>query len=90
MSFKETLATKIPTDFQTTPEYKLLLNLLKKENIKSAEELRHYLSAEIQKNKECLGTCNEAGSTSNRKRVKEAHTLEFLLLIKNKILKYVL
>ena len=90
MALKETLNQKIPRDLQQTPEYNILLNLIKKEKITSVEGLRHYLAAEIKKYKQCLKECNAAGSTTNRKRGKEAHTIEFLELIKQKIVPHLI
>ena len=85
MGLKELLKNKISTEIQKTPEYKILLNLIKKEKITSVEGLRHQIYAEINKNKECLEEC-ASGSTKNRFRSKEAHNIEFFETIKKKIL----
>lgn len=86
MGLRELLNEKISTEMQQTPEYKLLLNLIKKEKIQSTEGLRHYIAAEIKRNKDCLTECCKAGTTSNRKRAKETRNIDFLELIQRKIL----
>lgn len=86
MSLKEALHKKISAEIQQTQEYKMLLGLIKKERLGSEEALRQYVATEIKKCKECLTKCCEAGSTSNRKRGTEAHTIEFFELIQKKIL----
>lgn len=86
MGLRELLNEKISDETKQTPEYKLLLNFIKKAKINSTEELRHRTSAEIKQHKACLTKCSSQGSTKNRSRGKDAHKIEFFELIKQKIL----
>ena len=87
MAFIDTLKKNVPEDIRQTPEFKTLRALLKSENIRSAVGLRSYISAEIKRCQEDLKKLRN-GSTKNRLRVRCAKKLDFLKIIKNKVLRY--
>jgi len=87
MAFKDTLKKKVPEDIQYTPEFKTLLALIRKEDIKSAIGLRSYVTNEIKRCQEQLKSLRN-GSTKNRHRVLCAKKIDFLKIIKTKVLRY--
>ncbi len=90
MAFKNTIKKKIPAYMQGTPEFKVFLALIKKEDIKGPASLRAYLDTSIAKLKADFKEkkkANKNGSMNRRLRP-IAKNLDFLKLIKQKIVKY--
>ena len=90
MTFKDNIKKKVPDYFQSTPEFNVFLALIKREDIRGRTSLSTYLDANIKKLKKEIkemNTANKEGTMTRRVRpaIKE---LDFLILIKNKILKY--
>ena len=91
MSFKDVLKEKVPEYLQYTPEFPIFLKLIEKEGIASPEGLRHYLTAEIErKENELARLAKDKSSTNNRQRVGLAKNIDFLKLIQEKVLPYLL
>ncbi|MBW2973122.1 hypothetical protein KY346_01880 [Candidatus Woesearchaeota archaeon] len=90
MAFKEVIKKKVPGYVQATPEFNVFLALVKKENIKGPASLRTYLDANIKKIKTDIKEMNKANKegTMTRRLRPMTKKLDFLMLVKNKILKY--
>jgi hypothetical protein len=90
MAFKDEIKEKIPGDIQNMPEFKVFLAIVKKEDIKSTDSLRMYLDTNIAKMKaEFKDNCKACSCGTMSRNTKElTKHLEFLQLIKDKILKY--
>ena len=90
MAFKDIVKKKIPARYRSTPEFNVFLSMLRKRNIKNKDQLNNYLAKEIKR-------CND-WFKKNKKNSKEGtmrrwlayytKKLDFLKLIKNKVLKY--
>lgn len=89
MSFKDILKEKVPEYLQQTPEFPIFLKIIERENINSGDDLKHFLSAEIERKEKKIEELDKQGSTSNRDRVELAKETDFLKLIQEKILPYV-
>ncbi len=90
MAFKDTIKKKVPAYMQDTPEFKVFLALVKKEGIKGPASLRAYLDTNIAKLKADFKEkkkANKNGSMNRRLRP-IAKNLDFLKLVKLKILRY--
>ncbi len=87
MAFIDTLKKKVPDDIQHTPEFKTLRALIRQQDIRSSVGLRSYVTSDIERCQAELKN-HKGGSTKNRLRVRCAKKLDFLRLIKNKVLRY--
>lgn len=89
MAFIDLLKQNVPEHLQYTPEFPIIIRMVKRAGITGAESLRHWLNVEINKCRKELKEFGRAGSTMNRKRVQCAKRIELLSLIEEKILPYV-
>jgi hypothetical protein len=89
MTFKEVLKQKVPAHLQQTPEFPIIMKMVGEAKITGPESMRHWLSVEMQKCKNDLKELDQAGSTSNRKRVRCADRIKLLKLVQDKIAPYV-
>lgn len=87
MDIKKELKEKLPEKAVKSPEFNTLLKLVEGEGIGSAAELREYLEENISKTNEWLKENRTAGTISDERREK-VRRLEFLKLIKEKVMKY--
>ena len=90
MVFKDTIKTKVPAYMQDTPEFKVFLALVKKEDIRGPASLRAYLDTNIANLKADFKEkkkANKNGSMNRRLRP-IAKKIDFLKLVKLKILRY--
>ena len=90
MVFKDTIKTKVPAYMQDTPEFKVFLALVKKEDIRGPASLRAYLDTNIANLKADFKEkkkANKNGSMNRRLRP-IAKKIDFLKLVKLKILIY--
>ena len=90
MVFKNTIKTKVPAYMQDTPEFKVFLALVKKEDIRGPASLRAYLDTNIANLKADFKEkkkANKNGSMNRRLRP-IAKKIDFLKLVKLKILRY--
>lgn len=88
MTFKEELRKKIPADIQATPEWTVFCALCKQEKIESVHALEHYLEREIASVKQEFAGEQKTPSTLTRRRRSHAKQLDFLQLVRKKILPY--
>ncbi len=91
MVMKEVLKRKVPAFVQETPEFSVFLKWVAQNKIASVAQLKSVLNAEI---KECQQTMKKnmpAQSMGTNTRVvrKSAKQLDFLKLVRDKIVKYV-
>jgi hypothetical protein len=89
MAFKDVLKEKVPAHLQQTPEFPIIMKMIGTAKITGAESLRHWLNVEIQKCNNDLKEYNQAGSTTNRRRVQCASRIKLLEMVQEKILPYV-
>jgi hypothetical protein len=87
MDIKKELKEKLPEKAVKSPEFNTLLKLVKDEGIGSAAELREYLEENIGKINEWLEENRTAGTITDERREK-VRELEFLELIKEKVMKH--
>lgn len=91
MTFKDTLKEKVPEHLKQTPEWPVLLRIVEKENFANVFAFKHFLEAEIQKKEDWLKQlAKDKSSTNNRLRVEAGKELDFLRMLQDKILPYVL
>jgi len=88
MTFINTLKKKVPDYIRHTPEFKTLRTLIRSEDIRSAIGLRSYISSEIDRCQKDLKKLVKDNSTKNHLRVRCAKKLDFLHVIKQKVLRY--
>lgn len=90
MAFKDNIKKKVPAYMQGTPEFKVFLALVKKEDIRGSASLRVYLDTNIEKLKADFKEKKKANrnGSMNRRLRPIAKNLDFLKLVKLKILRY--
>jgi len=90
MAFKDNIKKKVPSYMQGTPEFKVFLALVKKEDIRGPASLKAYLDTNIAKLKADFKEKKKANrnGSMNRRLRPIAKKLDFLKLIKQKILRY--
>ena len=89
MAFIDTLKRKVPDDIQHTPEFKTLRALIKKEDIRSAVGLKSFITSEINRCQKEMNNISKGPETKNRLRVLCAKKIDFLKIIKQKVLRYI-
>ena len=90
MTFKEDIKKKVPAYLQGTPEFRVFMALVKKENIRGPASLRKYIDTNIAKLKldfKEKKKSNKEGSMNRRLRT-IAKNLDFLKFVKQKFLRY--
>jgi len=87
MPIKDILRKKLPSDVKESPEFNVLLKLIEKKKISSIAGLGDYLESEIKKTRKWLAENRVAGTISDERREK-VRELEFLEIIKSKVMKY--
>ena len=90
MAFKDVVNKKVPDYVKGTPEFKVFRALIKKEDIRGPASLAKYLDTNITKLKtdiKLLSKSNREGTNTRRLRPM-TKKLDFLKLVKTKILKY--
>lgn len=90
MSFKDVLTAKVPDFVKNSPEWTVFLRWLSQNDITSNAQLNSVLNAQIQ---DCQLALNKSMSssfqgTNNRVDHALAKKLDFLKLVKTKIMKY--
>ncbi|MBI2565171.1 hypothetical protein HYV79_04265 [Candidatus Woesearchaeota archaeon] len=88
MIIKEELAKKVPKHHQQTTEYNIFLKELNSKNLKDIKAVKMYVNVEIKKCKDEFKNFT-LSPTQNRYRKRCRERLEFLELIKEKVLTYV-
>ena len=90
MALKEELREKLPEEILLTPEYSILSGMIKKEKISSIAGLKRYIEREIRKTDESLRQKKrmQRGGTMTRWLRRDAARLDFLKLIKKRVLRY--
>ena len=88
MALIDTLRKKVPEDIQYTPEFNTLRALIRSEDIRSAIGLRSYITSEIDRCQAELKKLSKGPETKNRLRVRCAKKLDFLKVIRTKVLRY--
>lgn len=88
--FKNELKKKVPEDIQFTPEFKILLSIIKKENISSADALKAHVLAKIRNCRDWIkeNQPQSIGGTMRRHLKKYTDVLDFYELINKKVLRY--
>ncbi len=85
---KEELKKKIPKKYQETPEFNILLKIIKQNKLTDVPEFRLYLNKQIREDQDWLNSrekMNKDG-TMNRWLTKRAKRLDFYKTLKRKIL----
>lgn len=85
---KEELKKKIPEKYRLTPEFNILLKIIKEQKLDTKDKLKKYIADEIKTNQEWLDVRKKANSegTMNRWMIQRARKIEFYKTLKNKIL----
>ena len=91
MALKENLKKKIPKKYQETPEFNILLKIIKQKKLDTAGKLREYINREITVDQEWLNERKRMNTdgTMNRWMVKRAKRIDFFKTLRNKILKLI-
>jgi len=90
MAFKDTIKKQVPAYLQATPEFKVFMALVKKEDIRGPASLKKYVETNIDNLKADFKEkkkSNKQGSMSRRLRA-TAKKLDLLKLINQKFLRY--
>ena len=87
---KQTLSQKVPQDIQQMPEFKILLAIIKKEKLISADELKVHIDAQIKQHRNEINKYQKTNPSGTMRRVLADSTkkLDYYELIKKKVLKY--
>ena len=90
MALKEILREKLPEDILLTSEYKVLSSLITKEKIATISGLKDYVDNEIRKINEWMrqNTKGQREGTMTRWIRQYTKKLDFLMLVKSKVLSY--
>ena len=88
MGFKEDLKNKIPIKYQYTPEFNILLKIIKQNKINTPDKLKKYINKQIKEDQAWLKERQKTSveGTMNRWLVRRAKRLDFCKVIKKKIL----
>ena len=91
MSYKDILKKKIPEDIQFTPEFKTLLAIVKRKDIKSAISLRTHVKSEIKSCRDWIKKNQKQSRQGTMRRHLKRYNdkLDFYELINKKILGYI-
>jgi len=85
---KHQLNEKIPDDIKKSPFFRLLMDIIDEQNIKDLDELKYFLSKEIEALKNKLGQAVHGTYTMNRVRVQLAERIDALKEIEKLLNKY--
>ena len=90
MAYKDILKKKVPEEVRFTPEFRVLLAVIKKQDIKSSMGLKNYTNSEIKSLKDWIKTNKKQNikGTMRRHIVKKQKQIDFYALIKKQVLKY--
>ena len=88
MGFKEDLKNKIPIKYKYTPEFNILLKIIKQNKINTPDKLKKYINKQIKEDQAWLKERQKTSveGTMNRWLVRRAKRLDFCKVIKKKIL----
>ncbi len=85
---KDELKKKIPKKYQETPEFNILLKIIKQKKIKTSEKLKEYTNKQIAEDQNWLKSrekMNKDG-TMNRWLVQRAKRIDFYKTLRKKIM----
>jgi hypothetical protein len=90
MVFKNILKEKIPQDMQTTPEFKVLLAVIKRKKIRGPVSLRTHVKSEIKSCRDWIKKNQKQSvqGTMRRHLKRKNDKLDFYELINKKVLGY--
>lgn len=91
MKFKNILKEKIPKDIQFTPEFKTLLAIIKRKNIKGPVSLRTHVKSEIKSCRDWIKKNQKQSRQGTMRRHLKRYNdkLDFYELINKKVLRYI-
>ncbi len=91
MNFKDILKKKVPEDMQFTPEFKTLLAIVKRKDIKGSASLRTHVKSEIKSCRDWIKKNQKQSrqGTMRRHLKRKNDKLDFYELINKKILGYI-
>ncbi|RLE47940.1 hypothetical protein DRJ25_01155 [Candidatus Woesearchaeota archaeon] len=89
INLREELKKKVLEKYRQTPEYNILLKIIKQKKISTTEKLKKYVQKQIKEDQEWLETRekNNKDGTMNRWLVRRAKRLDLFKTLDKKILK---
>ena len=88
MGFKEDLKNKIPAKYQFTPEFNILLKIIKQKKIDTPDKLKKYINKQIKEDQAWINERKKYSveGTMSRWMIGRTRRLDFCKVIKKKIL----
>ncbi len=90
MSYKDILKRKIPEDIQFTPEFKVLLAIIKRKDIRGPASLRTHVKSEIKSCRDWIKKNQKQSKQGTMRRHLKRYNdkLDFYELVRKKVLGY--